>query len=148
MHATARSYTAKIRSSDKITSFFANFVSSTHYIFTSPTMNKAILTGNVGRDPEMRYVGTRPVASFTLATTERAYTTAAGQAVPERTEWHNIVCWDSNASMAERYIRKGAKLLIEGKIRTRFWEDRNAIKRTVTEIYADHIEILGRPANQ
>ncbi|MDE7125855.1 MAG: single-stranded DNA-binding protein [Muribaculaceae bacterium] len=108
-------------------------------------MNKAILTGNVGRDPDIRYVGSRPVASFTLATTERAYTTSAGTAVPERTEWHNIVCWDNNASLAERYIRKGAKLLIEGKIRTRFWEDRNAIKRTITEIYADHVEILGRP---
>ncbi len=107
-------------------------------------MNKAILTGNVGRDPEIRYVGNRQVASFTLATTEHAYTTTAGNAVPERTEWHNIVCWDNNASLAERYIRKGTRLLVEGKIRTRFWEDRNAIKRTITEIYADHIEILAR----
>lgn len=111
-------------------------------------MNKAILMGNVGRDPEIRYVGNRPVASFTLATTERAYTTAAGNSVPERTEWHNIVCWDSNATLAERYIRKGAKLLIEGKIRTRYWEDRNTIKHTVTEIYADRVDIVAQPRQE
>lgn len=111
-------------------------------------MNKAILMGNVGRDPEIRYVGNRPVASFTLATTERAYTTASGSAVPERTEWHNIVCWDANATLAERYIRKGSRLLVEGKIRTRYWEDRNTIKHTVTEIYADRIEMAGRLNDQ
>ena len=97
-------------------------------------MNKVILVGNVGRDPEIRYVGTRPVASFTLATTERGY----------RTEWHNIVMWDKAAETAERYIRKGTKLLIEGKLRTRVWEDRNTIKRTVTEIYVDGFDILSR----
>jgi single-strand DNA-binding protein len=109
-------------------------------------MNKVLLMGNVGKDPEIRYVDTRPVASFTLATTERAYTTRSGAQMPERTEWHNIVMWDKAAETAERYIRKGTKLLIEGKLRTRFWEDRNTIKHTITEIYVENFDIVGRPA--
>lgn len=108
------------------------------------SVNKVILVGNVGRDPEIRYVETRPVASFSLATTERAYTTASGAQIPERTEWHNIVMWDKSAEVAEKYIRKGAKLYIEGKLRTRTWEDRNTIKRTITEIYVETFDILSR----
>ena len=107
-------------------------------------MNKAILMGNVGVDPRMRFVQTRPVAEFTLATNEPAYRTAAGVEIPERTEWHNIVMWDAQAEFAEKYIRKGSKLLIVGKIRTRQWEDRNAIKHTVTSIYVDSFELLPR----
>jgi single-strand DNA-binding protein len=64
--------------------------------------------------------------------------------VPERTEWHNLVLWDRSAEFAEKYIRKGTRLLVEGKIRTRFWEDRNAIKRRITEIYVDTFEILAK----
>ncbi len=105
-------------------------------------MNKVILMGNVGRDPEIRYLDTRPVATFSLATTERARRTAAGVEIPERTEWHNIVMFDSSAEIAEKYIRKGSKLLLEGKIRTRTWQDRNTIKHTITEIYVDSFEIL------
>lgn len=105
-------------------------------------MNKAILMGYVGRDPEIRYIDTRPLASFSLATTERARPGANGAEIPERTEWHNIVMFDRNAEIAERYIRKGTRLLVEGKIRTRVWEDRNALKRQVTEIYVDHFDIL------
>ncbi len=109
------------------------------------SVNKVILVGNVGRDPEIRYVETRPIASFSLATTERAYTSAAGVQFPERTEWHNIVMWDKSAEFAEKYIRKGVKLYVEGKIRTRTWEDRNTIKRTITEIYVENFELLSRP---
>lgn len=105
-------------------------------------MNKVILLGYTGKDPEIRYVSTRPVASFTLATTEPPRTLSNGTQVPERTEWHNIVMWDHNAEIAERYIKKGTRLLVEGKIRTRVWEDRNAIKRYVTEILVDHFELL------
>ena len=101
-----------------------------------------ILMGNVGRDPEIRYIDTRPLASFPLATSERARRTAAGVEIPERTEWHNIVMYDGAAEIAEKYIRKGTRLLVEGKLRTRFWEDRNAIKRQVTEIYVDSFDIL------
>lgn len=105
-------------------------------------MNKVILMGNVGKDPAIRYIGTRPVAEFTLATNERARRTASGTELPELTEWHNIVMWDKAAETAEKYIRKGTRLLIEGKIRTRYWEDRNTIKRQITEIYVDTFDIL------
>jgi len=105
-------------------------------------MNKAILMGYVGRDPEIRYIDTRPLASFSLATTERGRKLANGTEIPERTEWHNIVMYDAAAEIAEKYIRKGTRLLVEGKIRTRVWEDRNAIKRYVTEIYVDNFDIL------
>ena len=112
------------------------------------SVNKVILIGNVGQDPEIRYIETRPVASFTLATTERAYTNAAGVQIPERTEWHRVVMWDRAAETAEKYIRKGTKLYIEGRLRTRVWEDRNTIKRSVTEIYVDNFDILSRPSAQ
>ncbi len=108
------------------------------------SVNKVILIGNVGRDPELRYVETRPVASFALATSDRAYTTRDGATIPERTEWHNIVMWGSHAEAAEKYIRKGTRLYIEGKLRTRVWEDRNTIKHNVTEIHVENFEILSR----
>lgn len=109
------------------------------------SVNKVILVGNVGADPEIRYVETRPVATFSLATTDRAYTTASGAQVPERTEWHRLVMWDKAAEIAEKYIRKGTKLYVEGKLRTRVWEDRNTIKHNVTEILVDQFDILSRP---
>lgn len=108
------------------------------------SVNKVILLGNVGKDPVIRYVETRPRAEFSLATSERGLKNAAGESLPERTEWHNIVMWDRYAEYAEKYIRKGMKLYVEGKIRTRVWEDRNAIKRNITEIYVDYCEILSR----
>lgn len=111
------------------------------------SVNKVILVGNVGKNPEIRYVDSRPYATFSLATTERGYKTAAGVEVPERTEWHNIVMWDRDALTAERYITKGTKLYIEGKLRTRDWQDFNAIKRKVTEIYVETFDILSRPTN-
>lgn len=108
------------------------------------SVNKVILVGNVGRDPEIRYVEKRPVATFSLATTERARTTSAGVEIPERTEWHRIVMWDKAAEIAERYITKGTKLYVEGKLRTRTWKDFNAIERTVTEIVVEEFDILQR----
>lgn len=108
------------------------------------SVNKVILLGNVGRDPEVRYLeGRQPLATFSLATSDRS-----GVGGAEMTEWHNIVMWGPAAEVAEKYIRKGTKLYVEGRLRTRYWEDRNAIKRTVTEIYVDHFEILGRAAAQ
>lgn len=105
-------------------------------------MNKVLLLGYVGKDPEVRYINTRPVATFSLATTEPARKLSNGAEVPERTEWHNIVMWDRNAEIAERYVRKGTRLMIEGKIRTRSWEDKSAIKRFTTEIVVDNFELL------
>jgi single-strand DNA-binding protein len=110
------------------------------------SVNKVILLGNVGRDPDIRYVAQgRPVATFSMATTERGYTNSNGVQVPERTEWHNIVMWGRHAEVAEKYIRKGTQLFVEGQLRTRMWEDRNAIKHYVTEIHVDNFELLGRP---
>lgn len=108
------------------------------------SVNKVILVGNVGRDPEVRYLEKNvAVANFSLATTERAYTLQNGTQVPERTEWHNIVVWRGLAEMAEKYIRKGAQLYIEGKIQTRSWE-KDGIKRYTTEIYAETVQMLGK----
>lgn len=110
------------------------------------SVNKVILLGNVGKDPEIRYPAQgQTLAQFSLATTERSYTNANGTQVAERTEWHNIVMWGKNAEIAERYIKKGTQLYIEGKLRTRVWEDKNQIKRYTTEVYVDTFELLARP---
>ena len=107
------------------------------------SVNKVVLIGNVGKDPDVRYLDNGvAVATFSLATTDRAYTLQNGTQVPERTEWHNIVLWRGLAQTAEKYVRKGDKLYIEGKIRSRFYDDQNGIKRTVVEIFADNMEML------
>lgn len=112
------------------------------------SINKAILVGNVGRDPEVRYLDKNvAVANFTLATTERGYTMQNGNQVPDRTEWHNIVAWRGLAELAEKYIRKGTQLYVEGKIQTRSWE-KDGTKRYTTEIIADTIQLLGKRAEQ
>ena len=108
------------------------------------SVNKVILLGNVGRDPDIRYVDGKPLASFPLATSDRAFTTREGVQIPERTEWHYIGMWGASAERAERYIRKGTRLYVEGKLRTRVWEDRNTIKHNVTEIYVENFELLSR----
>ncbi|MDD4488895.1 MAG: single-stranded DNA-binding protein [Paludibacter sp.] len=108
------------------------------------SVNKVILVGNVGKDPEVRYLDKNvAVANFPLATTERGFTMQNGTQVPDRTEWHNIVAWRGLAEIAEKYIRKGSQLYIEGKIQTRSWE-KDGIKRYTTEIYADNIQLLGK----
>ncbi len=113
------------------------------------SINKVILVGNVGRDPEVRYLENNVcVANFTLATTERGYTTQSGAQIPDKTEWHNIVVWRGLAEVVEKYVRKGSQLYIEGKLRTRSWEDQNNIRRYTTEIYVDNMELLGRRESQ
>lgn len=113
------------------------------------SINKAILVGNVGKEPEVRYLDTGiAVATFPLATTERGYTLANGTQVPERTEWHNIVLWRGLAETAEKYVHKGDKIYIEGKIRTRSYDDQAGVQRYVTEIFGDSMELLShRSAN-
>lgn len=109
------------------------------------SVNKVILIGNVGKDPDVRYFDNgAAVANFTLATTERGYTAANGTQVPDRTEWHNIVCWRGLAKVAEQFVRKGSQVYVEGKIRSRTYDDANGIKRFVIEIYVDNMELLGR----
>lgn len=108
------------------------------------SVNKVILIGNVGRDPDVRYLDKNvAVANFTLATTERGFTMQNGTQVPDRTEWHTIVAWRSLAELAEKYIRKGMQLYVEGKIQTRSWE-KDGVKRYATEIVADTIQLLGK----
>ena len=107
------------------------------------SVNKVILMGNVGKDPEYKdFDNGGSVAQFTLATTDRAFKTANGTEVPERTEWHNIVLQNGLAKIAKEYVKKGDKLYIEGKIRTRSYEDNNGVKRYVTEVYGYNMEML------
>ena len=99
--------------------------------------------GNVGKDPDVRDLDSGvAVATFSLATTERGYTLQNGTQVPDRTEWHNIVLWRGLAQTAEKYVHKGDKLYIEGKIKSRSYDDQNGIKRTIVEIFADNMEML------
>ena len=107
------------------------------------SVNKVILIGNVGKDPDVRYLDSGvAVATFSLATTERGYTLQNGTQVPDRTEWHNIVLWRGLAQTAEKYVHKGDKLYIEGKIKSRSYDDQNGIKCTIVEIFADNMEML------
>ena len=109
-------------------------------------INKVILIGNVGQDPEVRYTGDASngakVATLRLATTER-YRDRNGN-LQEHTEWHSVVVWRNTADVVEKYVRKGSQLYIEGRLRTRSWDDQNGNKRYVTEILADTLQILGR----
>jgi single-strand DNA-binding protein len=108
------------------------------------SLNKVILIGNVGRDPEVQHFeGGNAVANFSLATTERGYKLANGTEVPERTEWHRIVVRKDQVSFVERWVKKGSSVYVEGKIRSRSYEDKNGMKRDVYEIVCDKIEFFG-----
>lgn len=110
------------------------------------SVNKVILIGHLGKDPDVRYLDSGvAVATFPLATTEKGYTNKVGVQIPDRTDWHNIVLWRGLAETAEKYLHKGDKLYLEGKIHTRSYEDPNNITRYVTEIFVDSIELLGSP---
>ena len=109
-------------------------------------INKVILIGNVGQDPEIRYAGDAvsgaKVATIRLATSER-YKDRNGN-LQEHTEWHTVVVWRNTADVVEKYVRKGSQLYIEGRIRTRSWDDQNGNKRYATEIMGDTLQLLGR----
>jgi single-strand DNA-binding protein len=105
------------------------------------SLNKVILIGHVGKDPDVRYFDSgNAVANISLATSERGYKLANGTEVPERTEWHNVVATRDRAQFAEKYIKKGSLLYVEGKIRSRNYDDKDGNKRYITEIYADRLE--------
>lgn len=107
------------------------------------SLNKVLLIGNVGKDPEVRHLENGSmVARFSIATTER-YKDKNGE-FQEQTEWHNIVCWRTLAERIEKFVKKGSQLFIEGKIRTGSWEDKTGQIRYTVEIVADNIQILGR----
>lgn len=106
-------------------------------------MNKVMLIGNVGREPDVRYVDAGVcVARISLATTERGYKLPNGTEVPERTEWHYVTFYRGLAETVEKYVHTGDKLYVEGKIQTRTYDDKNGIRRQVTEIFADAMEML------
>lgn len=107
------------------------------------SVNKAILIGNLGRDPELRYTPSgRAVASFSIATSER-WKGQDGEN-QEKTEWHNIVLWGRQAEIAKEYLSKGSPVYIEGRIQTRNYEDKNGVKKYITEIVAQRMQFLGR----
>ncbi len=112
------------------------------------SINKVILVGNVGKDPEIRHLDSGVVvANFPLATSE-SYTAKNGDKVTS-TEWHNIVLWRGLAEVAEKYVSKGRQLYIEGRIKTRSYDDKDGNKRYITEIVADVMQMLGtRSDNQ
>ena len=105
-------------------------------------VNKVILVGNLGKDPEVRYLDNGvAVANFSLATTEN-YKNKEGERVSQ-TEWHNIVLWRGLAEVAEKWLKKGSSIYIEGKIKTRKWEDKEGNSRYTTEILVDNMTMLG-----
>lgn len=104
--------------------------------------NKILLLGNVGKDPEVREFDGGKVVSFTLATTDRAYTNKNGVQVPESTQWHNCVCFGKTADFVAGYIRKGSKVFVEGKIRYRSYQDQSGATKYVTEVVVDRLDNL------
>tara|TARA_X000001036_G_C20501365_1_gene734004 strand:- start:257 stop:691 length:435 start_codon:yes stop_codon:yes gene_type:complete len=118
----------------------------------SGSINKVILIGNLGKDPEVRHLENgASVANFSIATSENYKDRKTGEKVSQ-TEWHNIVVWRGLADIAEKYLKKGDKVYIEGKLKTRSWQDQDGNNRYTTEVIADNLTMLGkspenRPAN-
>lgn len=107
------------------------------------SLNRCILLGNVGSDPEVRALqGGAKVATFRLATSERYKDRDGNQ--HENTEWHNIVVWNKPAEFVEKFVKKGSAVLVEGKLTTRQWTDQSGSKRTITEVKADSIQLVGK----
>jgi single-strand DNA-binding protein len=106
-------------------------------------VNRAILIGNLGKDPEVQYLeGQVPVAKFPLATTE-TFKDRQGRLVSQ-TEWHNIVLWRGLAELAQKYLHKGSLIYLEGRLKTRSWDDREGIRRIVTEVVGDNLIMLDK----
>ena len=107
--------------------------------------NKVILVGRLGADPEVRYIpqSNRPVANYSLATNERVYNPQTKES-EDRTEWHKVVSWGKTAEFCEKYLTKGRQILVEGRLRTDKWEDRNGNTRYTTKIHAYQVTLLGK----
>lgn len=111
-------------------------------------VNKVILIGNLGADPEVRHLQNgASVANFRIATSETYKDKQTGEK-REQTEWHSIVAWRGLAEITERYLRKGSKVYVEGKLRTRQWQDKDGNTRYTTEIHADEMTMLDRAAGE
>ena len=106
------------------------------------SVNKVILVGNLGRDPELRYIQSgQPVANFTLATNDRWRDKEGNN--QERTEWHRIVVWGKSAENCAQYLQKGRSVYVEGRLQTREWEDKDGNKRQTTDVVAQAVQFLG-----
>jgi single-strand DNA-binding protein len=106
-------------------------------------VNRVVLIGNLGKDPEIQYLeGNIPVAKFLLATTE-TYKDKAGKLISQ-TEWHNVVLWRGLAELAQKYLHKSSLVYVEGRLKTRYWEDREHNKKVATEIIADNLIMLDK----
>jgi single-strand DNA-binding protein len=111
----------------------------------SGSVNKVILIGNLGRDPEIRHLENGSVlGNFSIATTE-VYTDKLTGEKKKNVDWHDIIVWNGLAEITEKYIKKGYKIYLEGKLRKRSWQDKDGVTRNVTEIVADEVTILSRP---
>ena len=109
----------------------------------SGSVNKVILIGNLGKDPDVRHLENgATVANFPIATSENYKDRKTGEKVSQ-TEWHNIVVWRGLADITERYLKKGDKVYIEGKLRTRSWQDQDGNTKYTTEVVADNLTMLG-----
>ncbi len=107
------------------------------------SLNKVLLIGFVGRDPDVRYFDSgSAVANFPLATSERGYTLPNGTVVPERTEWHNVVVRKDQVPFVERWVKKGSGVFVEGKLRTRSYDDASGTKHYITEVHANRVEFF------
>ena len=106
------------------------------------SVNKIIILGRVGKDPEIKQFDGGNKASFSVATTERGYVSKTGETIPDRVTWHNVICWKGLSTIVERFVKKGDLIYLEGKITTRSWDSDNG-KKYITEIVADNIELLG-----
>ena len=109
------------------------------------SFNKVILIGRLGQDPELRYIPQtdRAVANFSLATNERSFSPNTSES-DIRTEWHRIVVWGKQAEFCEKYLNKGKQVLIEGRLKTEKWQDRDGNQRYTTKIHAYSITLLGK----
>ena len=111
-------------------------------------LNKAQIIGNLGNDPRVDTgKNGSTIASFSVATTERGYTTQSGVKLPDKTEWHNVVCFGKLADVVAKYLKKGSKVYIEGKMRSRTYTDKSGIERKVTEINVENMEMLDPKPN-
>lgn len=107
------------------------------------SVNKVILLGNLGKDPELKYTPSgQAVAKFSLATSDRWKDKGSGEP-QERTEWHNIVCWAKLAETASQYLSKGSSVYLEGRIQTRSWDDKEGKRHYMTEVIANEMVMLG-----
>ena len=106
------------------------------------SVNKAFILGRVGKDPQVSHISDTKKVAFTMATTDRGYTKQDGTQVPDRTDWHTVLLWRKLAEVVEKYVHKGDKLYIEGRIRYTTYDDKQGQRRYVTEIWADNMEML------